>query len=92
MQKDKNVRLFLKKKELNILALKYLYKHNTLNSIERYLFISKINNLGIKFFLNNHCLITQNNISVNRFSYLSRSNFKNLINCGYMNNIKKSTW
>jgi len=90
--KDLKKRSFLKKKELNILILKYLIKNGQIANKERYLYILYLNQLNIKFFLNNHCLLTKNNISINRFSFLSRSNFKNLIHCGYFNNVRKSSW
>ena len=90
--KDFLKRLFLKKHELNILTFSYLLKIKNLKNKERYLLYLNLNKLNLKFFINNHCLLTKNNISVNRFSYLTRSNFKNLISCGYINNINKSTW
>lgn len=91
-KKDFNKRLKKKTNELNYLVFSFLLKNSYFNNNERYLFFIKFNNLNKFFLIKNHCLLTNNNTSVNRFSNLTRSNFKNLISCGYVNHIKKSTW
>lgn len=91
-KKDLIKRQYLKLKELDFLIFSFLIKSNFLNNRIRYLYFFNYTILNNKFFWKNHCLLTHNNLSVNRFSYLSRSNFKNLINCGYINLIKKSSW
>lgn len=91
-KKDLIKRYYIKLKELDLLIFSFLIKSNFLNNKIRYIYFFNYTILNYKFFLKNHCLLTRNNLSINRFSYLSRSNFKNLINCGYINLIKKSSW
>ena len=90
LKRDLNNRLKKKSNEINYLVFSFLLKNLLFDKNERYLFFIKFNKLNKYFLIKNHCLLTKNNTSVNRFSNLTRSNFKNLISCGYINKIKKS--
>ena len=91
-KKDLKKRICLKNNEWNYLLFSFLIKTNFLNNIESYKFFINFNIINKKFFIQNHCLLTKNNISINRFTSLTRSNFKSLSAFGLINNIKKSTW
>ena len=90
-KKDVYKRISLKNKELEYLLFSFLSKNNFLNNLENYKFLLKLNSINKKVFLKNHCLLTGNNIAINRFTSLTRTSFKGLIADGYINNIKKST-
>lgn len=91
-KKDLKKRIDLKKNELNYLLYSFLSKTNFLNNEESYKFLLNLNKVNEKFILRNHCLLTKNNNSINRFTSLTRTAFKSLTSYGYINNIKKSTW
>lgn len=93
--KDLKKRLFLKKKEILKIVCIYLIFSKEISNLNRFkifinFFFSK--KLNINFELKNHCILTKNTKSVNRFSSLTRSNFKYLITWGYINGIRKWSW
>ena len=93
--KDLKKRILLKKKEYLKIACLYLIFSKEISNLNRYkiylnFFFSK--KLNINFELKNHCILTKNTKTVNRFSGLTRTNFKHLINWGYMNGIRKWSW
>jgi hypothetical protein len=90
--KDIKKRFFLKKIEIIKLVCLFLIYSKEILDIDRYkiyinFFFSK--KLNINFELKNHCVLTKNTKAVNRFSSLTRSNFKHLINLGYFNGMRK---
>jgi len=89
---DLKKRLYLKKKE--IIKLVYLYliyskEISNLNRYKLYLYFFFSRKLKKNFEITNHCILTKNNKAVNRFTGLTRSNLKYLINWGYLNGIRK---
>lgn len=93
--KDLKKRIILKKKEILKLVCIYLIFSKDLSNIHRYkiyinFFFSK--KLNMSFELKNHCLLTKNSRAVNRFTSLTRSNLKHLINWGFINGIRKDSW
>lgn len=93
--KDVKKRYFLKKIEIKKLICIFLIFSKELSDIERYkiyinFFFSK--KLNINFELKNHCILTRNTRAINRFTSLTRSNLKHLINWGYINGIRKWSW
>lgn len=93
--KDLKKRIFLKKKEFSKLVCIYLIFSNEISDLNRYkiyinFFFSK--KLNINFERKNHCLITKNTKSVNRFTQLTRSNLKHLIEWGLMTGICRNSW
>ncbi len=92
---DLKKRIFLKKKEFLKLVCLYLIFSKEISNLNRYklylnFYFSK--KLNINFELKNHCILTKNGQAVNRFTGLTRSNFKYLINWGYMNGVRKWSW
>jgi hypothetical protein len=90
--KDLKKRFFLKKIEIIKIVCLFLIFSQEILDIERYkiyinFFFSK--KLNINFELKNHCILTKNTKAVNRFTALTRSNLKHLINCGYINGVRK---
>ena len=93
--KDVKKRCILKKLEFVKLVCLFLVFSAEISNVERYkiyinFFFSK--KLNINFELKNHCILTKNTKAVNRFSSLTRSNLKHLINWGMLNGIRKWTW
>lgn len=93
--KDIKKRGFLKRIEIVKLVCLFLIFSKEILDIERYkiyinFFFSK--KLNINFELKNHCILTKNTKAVTRFSSLTRSNFKHLINWGYINGVRKWSW
>ena len=93
--KDLKKRFLLKKKEVLKLVCIYLIFSHEISNINRYkiymnFFFSK--KLNISFELKNHCLITKNSRSVNRFTRITRSNLKHLIDWGHLNGFRKDSW
>jgi hypothetical protein len=93
--KDFKKRIFLKRIELKKLICLYLIFCNKISILEKYklyinFFFSK--KIKINFELKNHCILTKNTKTVNRFSSLTRSNLKHLINWGMLNGIRKISW
>lgn len=93
--KDLKKRIFLKKIEIKKLICLYLIFCNKISILEKYklyinFFFSK--KIKINFELKNHCILTKNTKTVNRFSSLTRSNLKHLISWGMLNGIRKISW
>jgi ribosomal protein S14 len=90
--KDLKKRFFVKRLEYTKLVCNFLIYSNFISNLDRYkIFFNFYFSKKIKknFELNNHCILTKNTKAVNRFSSLTRSNFKNLISCGFLNGITK---
>lgn len=93
--KDLKKRIFLKRIELKKLICLYLIFCNKISILEKYklymnFFFSK--KIKINFELKNHCILTKNTKTVNRFSSLTRSNLKHLISWGMLNGMRKISW
>jgi len=93
--KDLKKRIFLKRIELKKLICLYLIFCNKISILEKYklyinFFFSK--KIKINFELKNHCILTKNTRTVNRFSALTRSNLKHLISWGMLNGMRKIIW
>lgn len=89
-KKNLKFRYILKKNEYsNLISLYWNYIFNIKNSKKYFLKKKYLKNKKLK--LKNFCLLTKNQKTF-RFSRITRYNFKNLINRGYINNIRKSTW
>ncbi len=93
--KDLKKRTLFKKKEFLKLACVYLIFSKELSNINRYkiyinFYFSK--KLNINFERKNHCIMTKNSRSINRFTRLTRSNLKHIIEWGLLNGIRKNSW
>lgn len=93
--KDIKKRYILKRIEFIKLACLFLVFSAEITDLERYkiyinFFFSK--KLNINFELKNHCVLTRNTKAVTRFSSLTRSNLKHLVNWGLLNGIRKWSW
>jgi hypothetical protein len=80
---DLKKRFFLKKKELLKISCVFLIFSKEISDLEKYkiylnFFFSK--KLNLNFELKNHCILTKNTRTVNRFTAITRSNVKHLIN------------
>ena len=91
--KDLKKRLNIKKKYLIKLICFFFICNNNLIQKEyskillKFFFFKKMN-----FELKNHCILTKNTKTVYRFSSLTRTNWKSLIEWGYLNGIHKYSW
>lgn len=93
--KDIKKRNLLKRIEFFKLVNLFLIFSKEITNVERYkiymyFFFSK--KIHINFELKNHCVLTKNSKTVTRFSSLTRSNLKHLINWGLLNGIRKWNW
>jgi len=79
---DVKKRIFLKKKEFLKLVCLYLIFSNEITNLNKYkiylnFFFSK--KLNLNFEVKNHCILTKNTKTVNRFTSLTRTNLKNIL-------------
>jgi len=80
--KDLKKRLFLKKKEILKIVCIFLIFSKEIPNFDKYkiylnFFFSK--KLNLNFETKNHCILTKNTKTINRFTSLTRTNLKNMI-------------
>jgi ribosomal protein S14 len=92
---DKSKRNLKKKKEINILILKFILKSNTQNNLDksiiRYL-NDKLHKKNINFQPRNYCLITNRSRGICSFWGLSRISLRKLASLGLITGLRKSSW
>ena len=89
---DKRKRLFFKKKESNVIILKFLLRNKNL-PLQKTLKFIYLNQSRLSFTkLKNNCVLTGRSHSINRQTKLSRIKFREFGLSGLILGIKKITW
>lgn len=93
--KDLKKRVFIKKKELLKISCIFIIHSKEISNLLKYkiylnFFFSKKLNLNFEF--KNHCILTKDIKAVNRFTSLTRTNLKNILDWGYLNGLRKRSW
>jgi len=95
LEKDKNLRLNIKKIEKQHFVLKHIFKNSNFFTLIRWNAFSKLKTLsllGSKVSLSSRCLKSINKKKFNKLTTFSRHIFLKLIRSGGVSGIQKSSW
>lgn len=95
LEKDKRLRVTIKKIETLTFVLKTIYKNDSFSTFTRWNAYSKLKQLLTKKstnMLSNRCVYSYNKKRFNRTTTFSRHIFLKLIRSGQIHGIQKSSW